>query len=175
MINMCSKDYILPIKGMSVGKHEFEFAVGSEFFLTIENSLITDANLDVYLTVDKKSTHIFLEMELKGVVDTECDRCLDSISFPIDINGKLLVKFVRSCEEEETDEVMILDPSEPELDLSQFIYDYVCLALPIYKTHPQGECNKEMETKLSSYMVGKIQIDSHDNETPFDKLKDIVN
>lgn len=172
---MCSKDYILPIKGMSVGRHDFKFSIDNEFFKIIENSLVKDARLEIVLNVDKKNTHILLEMDANGFVETECDRCLDSISFPVDIKGKLLVKFVRSCEEEETDEVMILDPSEAELDLSQFIYDYVCLSLPIYKTHPQGECNKEMESKLSGYMIGKTQADSLEKKTPFDKLKDIVN
>ena len=80
---------------------------------------------------------------------------------------------MRSVGEEESDDVMILDPSEAELDLSQFLYDYICLSLPLQRVHPKGKCNPVMLNKLKDLGLGE----SADKKTdsPFEKLKDLLN
>ena len=47
---------------------------------------------------------------------------------------------------------MYVQASEQELDMSQIIYDYVNLSLPIKKVHPEGECDPEMMEKLKDIL-----------------------
>lgn len=62
---------------------------------------------------------------------------------PIHYEGQLLVKF--SDEVHEYDgEVMWLLPMEDEVDLTQYIYESIVLALPYQRVHPDGECNPDM-------------------------------
>ena len=55
----------------------------------------------------------------------------------------MLVKF--SDEVHEYDgEVIWLLPMEDEVDLTQYIYESIVLALPYQRVHPDGECNPDM-------------------------------
>ena len=64
----------------------------------------------------------------------------------------------------------MVDENEGEIDISQFVYDYICLGLPIMKVHPEGKCNPEMLKHLaSSPEAGETA-----GETPFSGLKDLL-
>ena len=173
MNKVSNREYIIPINGMSVGKHLVDFSIGNEFFEEYDNSQIIGALLRVKLELDKSSTLIEIKGNIGGSVTVECDRCLELMELKLQTEVKLLVKFVKTQDEEDNDEVMTLDPSESELDLSQFLYDYICLALPIQRAHPQGECDPEMINKLST--LNKKALDGDDSKSPFDKLKDLMN
>jgi uncharacterized metal-binding protein YceD (DUF177 family) len=168
-----NRDFIIPIKGLSIGKHDYCFSIDNTFFDTFEDPLIQNANLEVKLVLERASTWMKLESEIKGDVGVECDRCLEELLLPIDTKASLLIKFVKSeQEEEEDDEIITLDPSESELDLKQFFYDYICLALPLQRIHKKGECNPEMIARLESSSVEKKNGEA---DSPFGKLKNLLN
>jgi uncharacterized metal-binding protein YceD (DUF177 family) len=169
----CNRDYIIPIKGISIGKHKYDFTIENSFFDEYENRDIYGANLNVSLDLDRSATLIELEAEISGVVRTECDRCLEEMEHKLDTSAKLIVKFVKSTQEEDNDEVMTIDPSESELDIKQFLYDYICLALPIQRVHNEGECDPLMIEKLEAFRNTPSEGDK--TESPFGKLKDLIN
>ena len=41
-----NKDFIIQIKGLQIGKHEYDFPIDGSFFREFENSQILDADLD---------------------------------------------------------------------------------------------------------------------------------
>jgi uncharacterized metal-binding protein YceD (DUF177 family) len=57
---------------------------------------------------------------------------------------------------------------DTELDLSQAIYDYVCLSLPMQRLHADGECNPD-----TVRFLGQERSDEEAGETnsPFAALK----
>lgn len=164
-------EYVLPITGLSVGKYYYNFTIGDNFFEEYENSEILGAQLEVSLTLDKHATFIDIKGDFKGTVITECDRCLGELELEMDFEASLLVKFAKNAEEE-SGEILTLDPSESELDLSQFFYDYTYLALPFQRIHKEEECDSEMVERLKRYTVDKVQ---EQKESPFDKLKNLMN
>ncbi len=166
-------DYSIPINGLSVGKHSFDFAIGKSFFDEFENGKILDGKLDAIVELDKSVSLINVTCSIKGSLLVECDRCLGELGYPLDITPKLIVKFVRTHDEPENEEVMILDPGESELDLRQFFYDYICLALPISCVHPLGECDSEMEAKLLK--IKAVKDENTKGNSAFEKLKDLLN
>ncbi|MFA6770103.1 MAG: DUF177 domain-containing protein [Bacteroidales bacterium] len=165
-------EYVIPIKGLSVGKYHYDFTVGGDFFREYENRDIDGAQLKISLTLDKHATFIDVKGIFKGAVTTKCDRCLGELEVEIDFTASLLVKFGEITQGEESEEIITLDPSESDLDLKQFFYDYIYLALPIQRVHKEDECDLEMLEKLQNYRVTNVE---ERKNSPFEKLKNLMN
>ena len=69
-------------------------------------------------------------------------------------------------------EIVWLPVTEENLDLSQAIYDYICLSLPVQRVHEEGECDPEAMKYLSSEN-GEEPVQK-DSSTPFAGLKDLL-
>lgn len=115
------------------------------------------------------------EFELSGEIWVLCDRCLDEFLLPIEYHTKLFVKFGEETEEQ-TDEIILLSYGESEIDLTQYVYEFVHLSLPYRKIHPNDKkgnsmCNKEMLKKISEYSI-RENIQDHNPE--WDNLKDFL-
>ena len=166
-----NSEYSIPVKGMAVGKHRFSFEIGGEFFRGYDNSEVIGAELLVEADIVRSSTLMNVNGVITGRVGVECDRCLDELLLPIDTEFSLVVKFAKDIDEE-GDEIMVIDPSEGELDLSQLFYDTVILSLPLQRVHDKGGCNPEMIKKLESLNGG---CGEEEKESPFSVLKKLKN
>ncbi|MDR3180649.1 MAG: DUF177 domain-containing protein [Prevotellaceae bacterium] len=140
--------------GLSPGKHTFTFDIDDLFFSLFEGSEIEHGKLFSEIVVEKQSALLQLDIKITGSVNVECDRCLDELDVPINYEGRLLVKFGQATNATEADdEIMILDPGEDEIDLSQFLFDSINVSLPMQRIHSEGLCNKEMMEKLEELRV----------------------
>jgi uncharacterized protein len=164
----------VPFRGLPNGSHTFEYQADGEFFQTFGSEIIQDAVCDIWMVVTKSRDFIKLDCTIIGSVIVECDRCLDDLQIPIEVNRGLLVKF--GSEEDVDvgtgdDDVMMVDDTAAMLDLSQFVYDYVCLALPLQMVHPEGECNPLMTAYLAKETGGEVSVECN---MPFSGLKDLL-
>ena len=169
-------NFAIPLNGLTAGENVFSWQIGKEFFDSFENSEILDAHLDADVRVEKSGRYIWVDCDVRGEVVVECDRCLDDLDMPIDVEIRLSVKYgsEESAEENRPGEreVITVPDTDAELELSQVIYDYVCLALPMQRTHASGECNPDtMRYYVTSESFGNQEED--DGENPFAALKDI--
>jgi uncharacterized protein len=109
------------------------------------------------------------------LVKTICDRCLDEFDLPLKYQWKLFFKFGEESYEL-TDEIIILSSSVHEINISQFIYEYIHLALPYRRIHPDingaSGCNKGMIQKLESLKIDEIKEKNYNPS--WDKLKEIT-
>lgn len=170
-----SKEFIIPIKGMQVGKHYYDFPIEGSFLKEFENSLILDASLNAEVLLEKGSGWINVTCYIDGDVTVECDRCLDDLIIPMDFECTMAVKFARSIEDSDDDEFIVMDPTEGELDLTQFLYDYICINLPLQKVHREGECNPQMISKLNKVSYGAVENKSDESSnSPFGALKQML-
>ena len=167
-----NKDFIIQIKGLQIGKHEYDFPIDGSFFRNFENSMIFDADLDAEVVLEKGSGWMNVEADITGYVTVECDRCLDDVELPMDFSCSMAVKFAKDLSDDDGDEFIIMDPADGELDLTQFLYDYVCLNLPLQKVHEEGECNREMMEKLAGVnSAAEKEDDDVAQNSPFGALK----
>ncbi|MAT54165.1 MAG: hypothetical protein CMN32_06755 [Saprospirales bacterium] len=136
--------FTIPVSGLRMGQHTFNFKVESDFFSHFEGSLLQQGDLTVQLDFDKRSDMWELHFHIRGLVGTQCDRCLEDFSLPMQIEEQLLVKFAE--EEWEDDAVVYVLAGTPQLNVARFIYEFINLAVPMVKTHSTaGEaCNPEM-------------------------------
>lgn len=166
-----NKDFIIQIKGLQIGKHLYDFPICGSFFEEYGNSQILDATLEAEVELEKGSGWINVSAHIEGTVTVECDRCLDDVELPMDFDCSMAVKFAKSMEDDDGDEFIIMDPADTELDISQFLYDYVCLNLPLQKVHKEGECNPQMMAKLGSVSGEAAGDDDVAENSPFGVLK----
>ena len=169
--------YSIHFKGLKVGKHTFNFEVDNAFFEAFEESEIKHGNLDVDVKLNKQNQMIDLNITIDGTVEVTCDRCLEEFDIPISYEGSLYVKFSETRSEEDS-EIIILSTDDSEMNISQYIYESICLSLPIQRYHgmkgTKSKCNKEMLAKLKSLTVKNAKKEDNDEIDPrWSKLKDI--
>jgi uncharacterized protein len=76
-----------------------------------------------------------LEITLKGNCNLRCQRCLEELSYPLDLSAQLqLIKA------EMLDEVEDAIEASKHLDVLELIEDEVLLNLPFAPRHPEGLC-----------------------------------
>ncbi|MCI1720668.1 MAG: DUF177 domain-containing protein [Bacteroidales bacterium] len=168
-------DYKIQISGLAQGKHDYEFPVKGDFFREFDNSQIKDASLVAKVELDKGSGWMNVSCNVVGTVVTECDRCLDDLEIPMDFTADVAVKAAKLGEKtESTDEFLIIDPSEGELDLKQFIYDYICVNLPLKKVHEEGKCNPKMLKKLQELKGKEDAAEDKETYAPFSGLDKLL-
>lgn len=145
---------VIPLRGLPKGVSAFNFAIDGKFFQKFGNTRIKDADCSVKVQAERQSTMMLISCTVGGYVIVECDRCLDDLTLKVDVERDLTVGFGAvdlddSCDEED---VIVASPSDHEISLDQFVYDYVCLSLPLVAVHPEGKCNPDAEAKLKDIL-----------------------
>lgn len=169
-------DYKIHISGLAQGKYEYEFPVKGDLFREYGNQQVIDADITAKVILEKGSGWMNAHLEGSGKVTVECDRCLEEMDIPIEFSSSLAIRPAKLGEDtEDSDEFIIVDPFEAEVDLKQFIYDYICVSLPMVATHPEGECNPEMLAKIEALRAGQEKKkEKTETYSPFSGLKDLL-
>lgn len=161
-----NEDYKIRFSSLKDGFHNFDYKVGNEFFEHIEYSEIKHADLDVNISLEKKSTMMILNFKINGKVEVMCDRCTDDFYLDVHANDELIYKFGE--EDLDDDKVIMVYPNEIEIDISHPIYEFTILALPNRRLHKEGECNQDMLKEMDSYLLvedQKSEPTSNDSDT----------
>ena len=170
-------NFIIPLNGLTAGENVFFWHAGKEFFDSFENSEILDAQLDIETIVEKSGRYIGVDCNVSGSVVVECDRCLEELSLPVNLEVKLSVKFGEVDESDENQdgerEVIFLPVDNTELDMKQIVYDYVCISLPIQRVHEEGDCNPDALRYLEPQVTSEAS-ETEDANNPFAALKGLI-
>jgi uncharacterized metal-binding protein YceD (DUF177 family) len=166
--------YALPVKGRRDGIHHFDFQIDQSFFKHFENSPIRDCAIDLKLELDKRPGMLVLQFDFSGTVQSECDRCLEHIHLPVSGSQRLLVKMSSEPGLEEAD-VVYMDPEESSLQVAQYIYEFIVLALPMIRVYEceddaDAPCNPEVLAYLRQEEAEKEE-EQPDNNPLMEELK----
>ena len=150
--------------------HDYTFDIDASFFEQFENAPVQDGNVEMRLELNKQSDMYVLQFEFEGTVNTDCDRCLAPIALPIEGAERLLVKFSLEETSEEA-EVIFIHPETPQLDVSKYVYEFICLAIPMIKTYDcEAEKKKPCDEKMLGYLESQQEEEQQDNPI-WDALK----
>ena len=155
-----AKKYSIAYKGLKNGLHEFDFKVDGGLFAAEENTEIKGGECDVHVSLEKSESMLEIGVAISGYVITECDRCLEDCKVPIEYEGTLMVKFSDEIRDYDG-EVMWISPADGEVELAQYIYESIVLAMPYQRVHPDGECNPDM---LARFTVADESQEQEDEE-----------
>jgi len=161
---MKSGFYSIQLTGLKEGSHVYDFEINDDFFCSFEDSEIQGGILRAVVTLVKRSAHMELNIELAGSISISCDRCLDSYLQGIVAKNRVLLKYGDQWEEVD-DEVLMIPDGENKLDLRQLFYEFIHLALPLQRIHPD---DKEGESTCNGEMLDKLDKHLADNNTGID-------
>jgi len=163
------------------GKHELDFRVDKAFFEFFGNEEVQKADVSVFVNVEKSGNWMNLLLNITGSIHTTCDRCLESIGFPITTKYRIMVKLESNEEtpadnEDQDTELVYLKSSDYKISVAQQVYETSLLALPMLKNCDLLDikpCNEQMLNKLH-----ELQDNSSDSDESIDprwlKLKEIL-
>ena len=149
--------YNIGFKGLSIGKHIFEFETDDKFFGEFDGGVVDQGLVKVHLTLDKQSSLMTFWFDLKGTVRVQCDRCLELYDQPVEGRERIFVRFGEK-ESAQGDDLIWVSPNDYQLNVAQLVYEFICLAIPIKRVHPEDEnghstCDPEMIERLNQYVV----------------------
>lgn len=161
------KQYKLAFRGLNEGDYEFTIAINNEFVERFDITEFTEPDIEVVVNMVKREQLLELKIEGEGFVKVVCDRCLDEYNQDIEFQDTILVK-IDAHKSEQIDENLIhVAQQDDYLDLSQYLYESVMLALPLKRVHPgvaggKNGCNPEMAKHLkpSKPSKKKANVDS---------------
>ena len=138
---MDKKSNIVALDSLELGVHVFDFQLDNAYFGEIENSELLSGEVKVSAQLNLRQYDFDLTMEVKGLVQVTCDRCLDAMDVAIDAQEN----------EWEWDE-------QPKLiDLSWLAYELIIVNLPLVHSHQEGGCNPEMDTLLQNHLCTEVE------------------
>lgn len=120
----------------------FEYDLDERFFKEFDYSLVKKGTLKVALELDKQETMLVLNFQINGEIFQNCDLCLADFPTPLHLEQQEIVKFSNDeLLEDNTDELILLNKNENEIDVSNLIYEYITLAVPLF-----NRCKEEGKT-----------------------------
>jgi uncharacterized metal-binding protein YceD (DUF177 family) len=158
------------IVGLSVKVHHFEYTFGDEFFTQFGDNLISRGSFKADVAINKHETFLEVHFDIKGTAKLVCDRSLEVFDYPIKIKRMVVFKYGEE-DREITEEVMMIHRDTVSLELGQFIYEFIALAVPMKKLHPRFEDDDSDEDE-SEEENGKIIFSSTTDEETKDEITD---
>ncbi len=99
-----------------------------------------------------------LQLEVKGRIHLNCQRCLEKLAYEIDLKTFLLLakseKELQQVDEDDTVDAIL---ATPDLDVVNLIEDEIILGLSISLRHPEGKCNPLKLKSIEDNLVDKKQ------------------
>jgi len=169
--------YAVRISGLGDGEHDFLFELDQQFFALFEHPDLTNGKVEAKVIFEKKAGVLALHFSLAGEVEVICDRCLETFMIPIESEQTIFVKWGEEAGELE-DDVLIVGRDEHEIEVGQYLYEFIILALPYQRIHPADQdgnssCNPDMLKKLEAHQAHET--DQSDLTDPrWDALKGII-
>ena len=173
-----SKAYIIQFVGLKEGEHNFSFDIDNTFFRNFEFEEFNTANVNINLNLIKKSTLMELFFSALGTVNVNCDLTNEPYDQVIQDNFKLVVKFGPAYNDD-NDDLLIVPHGEYEINVAQYIYELVVLALPAKRVHPgvlNGTLQSDILSKLQelSPQEGNTQKETEDIDPRWNNLKKLL-
>lgn len=159
------KEFTIQFVGLKLGKHHFEYQIGDEFFKHFEYDDFNHANIQVDVLLEKKTTLLELHFKISGSVNVYCDVTNEPYDQAIQNEFDLVVKFGDEYNDEEID-LLVLPHGEYEVNIQQYIYELIVLAVPTKRIHPgveDGTLQSDILDKLEE-LSPKEQENKNDQE-----------
>lgn len=170
------KEYSIPFSGLKQGKHEFKYRVDNTFIQSFGFQEFNNVSVDVLVLLDKQPTVLEFDFQASGTVNVDCDLSSEPYDQPISSSMKLLVKFGDEYNDED-DEILIIPHGEHQVNIAQYIYEMLVLAVPAKRIHPgvaDGSLRSELLEKLEELQPGEPKNEEDKTDPRWDALKNFL-
>lgn len=170
------KEFDIPFSGLSQGKHKFEFYIKNTFFESFEYNEFNEADITVVANLNITSTMLELTLLATGTVNVICDITSEPFDQNIDGDLDLVIKFGDEYNDD-NDEILIIPHGEHQVNVAQYIYEMLVLAVPFKRIHPgvmDGSLDSEALDKLEELQPKEEKEQKEDNDPRWDALKKLL-
>lgn len=170
------KEYSIPFSGLKQGKHEFNYKVNNTFIQSFGYQEFNSADVDLLVVLDKRSTVLEFELRATGSINVDCDLSSEPYDQAIKATLGLVVKFGDAFNNED-DEILILPHGEHQVNIAQYVYEMLVLAVPLKRIHPgvrDGSLRSEVLEKLEELQPKEQKNNKEETDPRWDALKDFL-
>ncbi|HMH20380.1 MAG TPA: DUF177 domain-containing protein [Puia sp.] len=160
------REFEIAFVGLKPGIHEFSYRITDKFFEAYQQQDFRKCEANVKLFLDKKNSFMLLKFEVGGKIDITCDRCGNLLPLDLWDEFNILVKLVEEPDimnqQEEDPDVYYISKGESHLHISDWIYEFVNLSIPMQRMCSEEEmggprCNKEVLDMLKKLEAEKAR------------------
>ncbi len=144
------KTFTIPFVGLKEGQHHFDYEIKQSFFEHFGYDDFNDSNIVVNVVLNKKTTLLELNFKISGTINVNCDLTNEPYDQVIVNEFDLVVNFGEEYNDENID-ILIIPHGEYEINVQQYIYELIVLAVPNKRIHPgvnDGTLDSEILKKL---------------------------
>lgn len=148
-----NREYEIAWQGLKPGVHTFQYDIDDRFIEARGEAERDFKDLDAQVTLkfDKQNNFFLCHFDIGGSVTVPCDRCGDDFKLQLWDEFDLLIKLTGAEDAENIEEdadVVFIPRSETVIDMSNWIYEFVMLSIPLQRVHPDRAdgtpgCNPE--------------------------------
>ena len=168
--------YEVPFTGLKEGKHNFEFEITNTFFKCFDYEEFNSTDVIVDLLLNKTATMMELTFTARGILNVNCDVTNEPFDQKVDTTLNLIVRFGDEFNDD-NEEIIILPHGEFKIEVQQYIYEMIILAVPIKLTHPglkDGTLKTGMLSTIEEYTRENKKEESNEIDPRWNKLKNLL-
>jgi uncharacterized metal-binding protein YceD (DUF177 family) len=151
--------YQIPIISLEDKAYQYTFSGNDTFFAAFEQDWVEKGTFIVTVDLTKSALMIQVQLQITGSIELTCDRSLELFDRALEVNEKLIFKY-SDHNEDMGDNLFLLDRKEPKLDLSQDIFDFIALEVPMKKLHPRYLAEDDGEMNAFIYTTERVDASS---------------
>ncbi len=174
------KEFTIPFVGLKIGKHQFNFELKKAFFEHFGYDEFNGAAIDLNVLLEKTSTLLEFTLSFNGTVNVPCDLTNEAYDQRIMGDYNFVVKFGDEYNDENED-LLILPHGSYQVNIQQYVYESVVLAVPVRKVHPgvaDGTLKSEILEKLKELSPQathkETEQEGQDTDPRWDSLKKLL-
>lgn len=147
-----SETITIDLRKATVAPIDLQQTLGDSFFAALDQEEILGGEMSVDVHVKAAAADSFrISVKAKGQVSVLCDRCLEEVTLPVEAEEQMTLRYGDEADAQDDGyDVTVIPFTATTYDLSWDIYEFIALALPLQRTHADGECNENMTQYIIS-------------------------
>lgn len=140
-----NREFEIAWQGLKPGLQTFVYEIDDKFMHERnKDGEFKDWKAKISLNFDKKNSFFLLHFDVDGGVTAPCDRCGAEFRIPLWDEFNLVIKLMgeEADEIDDEDDVIFIPRSETVIDISDWLYEFVMLSVPLQHVHPDTEDGK---------------------------------
>lgn len=172
------KEFTIPFVGLKLGEHIFNFDIRNSFFEHFGYEEFNSSQISLEVLLNKKTTLLEFTLYFSGFVNINCDLTNEPYDQKIKGEYHFVVKFGEEYNDED-DDLLILPHGSYQVNIQQYIYESIVLALPAKRIHPgvkDGTLKSDILEKLEELSPKDSEMMDENPETDprWDNLKKLL-
>jgi uncharacterized protein len=155
------------IASLKNGQHQFEFGIDDAFFEHYGAEFVEKGRGTCRLDLKKSETMLVFDFDLDVTVELVCDRSLDPFDYQVQRKEEMVVKFGVEAGEL-SDDVLVIDRETSQINVADWLHEYIGLGLPMKRLHPRYE---GQESPDLVYQTGVTDDDENETDPRWEALK----